>query len=96
MVNQDFISRMLNPLMMNNYGQNVLGSTYNSAEFVFGKPGPYKCQVIQPFAATCNINPVDFAYVEQIPQIRASCPEEKEEVEEPVTPPSPPSPVIRC
>ena len=52
MVAQDFISRMLSPVLMNNYGQNVLGSTYNSAEFVFRKPGPIKCQIIQPFAAT--------------------------------------------
>lgn len=93
MVAQDFISRKLSPVLMNNYGQNVLGSTYNSVEFVFRKPGPFKCQLIQPFAATCNINPAQFPYTTQILQIRKSCPEER--IEEAVTPtPTPPTPSI--
>lgn len=59
---------------MNNYGQNVLGSTYNSVEFVYRSPGPLKCQIKQPFAATCNINPAQMPYTTQILQIRKSCP----------------------
>ena len=74
MVAQDFISRQLSPVLMNNYGQNVLGSTYNSVEFVFRPPGPLKCQIKQPFAATCNINPAQMPYTTQILQIRKSCP----------------------
>lgn len=69
---QDFISRNLSPVLMNNYGQNVLGSTYNSLEFIFNKPGALKCQIKQPFGAVNNINA--FNPKETILPIRASCP----------------------
>ena len=71
-IGQDYISRNLSPVLMNNYGQNVLGSSYNSIEFVFRKPGALKCQIKQPFGATCNINIADPR--DQILQIRTSCP----------------------
>lgn len=71
-VQEDYISRNLSPVLMNNYGQNVLGSTYNSLEFIYRKPGPYKCQVKQPFGAVCNINLADPS--NQIKEIRSSCP----------------------
>ena len=71
-ITQDYISRNLSPVLMNNYGQNVLGSTYNSLEFIFRKPEALKCQVKQPFGAVCNINLADPR--NQILQIRTSCP----------------------
>ncbi len=73
MPEQDYISKNLSPELMGNYGQNVLGSTYNSIEFVFrNNPGPLKCQVRQPFGATVNNNLAQFRG-EQISQIRKSC-----------------------
>lgn len=77
---EDFTDRYLSPVLMNNYGQNVLGSTYNSVEFVYQgvipgyeNVGALKCQIKQPFSATCNINPADLDS-HQILQIRKSCP----------------------
>jgi len=70
---QDYISSNLSPVLMNNYGQNVLGSTYNSLEFIYGEPGALKCQVKQPFNAVANMNLADFSS-NQILQIRPSCP----------------------
>jgi hypothetical protein len=55
---QDFLSWYLNPIMANNYGQNVLGSTYNNVEFLFSAPKFKPGQFILPFGATNNINPV--------------------------------------
>lgn len=73
---QDFISVNLSPVLMGNYGQNVLGSTYNSLQFVLQtNPGALKCQIKQPFAATVNSNLADFRG-NQIHQIRKSCPEQ--------------------
>jgi hypothetical protein len=73
MPEQDYISKNLSPVLMGNYGQNVLGSTYNSIEFVLrNNPGPLKCQVRQPFAATVNSNLAQFRG-NQIHQIRKSC-----------------------
>lgn len=77
MSSQDFISANLSPVLMGNYGQNVLGSTYNSIEFVLrNDPGALKCQVKQPFAATVNNNLAQFRG-NQIHQIRQSCPRQK-------------------
>jgi hypothetical protein len=74
MSSQDSISANLSPILMGNYGQNVLGSTYNSIEFVFkNDPGALKCQVKQPFSATVNQNLAQFGE-NQIHQIRQSCP----------------------
>jgi hypothetical protein len=88
----DYLSIALNPVLSNNYGQNVLGSTYNSVEFIYGPPGPIKCQIKQPFAATCNINPVGTVpYALQILEIRQSCPP-KEVVVPPQPSPAPPVP----
>ena len=92
MIYQDFLSKNLSPVLANGYGQNVLGSTYNSAQFVFAPPGPLKCQFTQPFGATTNINPVFIGvpYDRQIFQIRASCPKQ---TEAPQVQPQPPAPV---
>ena len=85
----DYLSYAFNPVLSNNYGQNVLGSTYNSVEFIYGPPGPIKCQIKQPFAATCNINPVGtMPYALQINEIRQSCPA----TPSPPVPPVPPAP----
>lgn len=64
---QDFLSWYLNPIMANNYGQNVLGSTYNNVEFLFSAPKFKRGQFILPFGATNNINPVsvDIPYLRQ-------------------------------
>lgn len=74
-LSQDFISANLSPVLMGNYGQNVLGSTYNSLEFVMGFPGALKCQIKQPYAATVNDNLAQFSG-NQIHQIRKSCPQQ--------------------
>jgi hypothetical protein len=64
---QDFLSWYLNPIMANNYGQNVLGSTYNNVEFLYSAPKFQRGQFTLPFGATTNINPVtlDIPYLRQ-------------------------------
>ena len=94
MIHQDFLSKNLSPVLANGYGQNVLGSTYNSAQFIYAPPGPLKCQFTQPFGATTNVNPVFIGvpYHQQILQIRASCPRQPEAPQIQIPSPSPPSP----